>query len=52
MSRLVQALGLKELGNEVSRDAELVVCRAQQLAKLEGDKIVDKVRNYFIFIIL
>ena len=43
MSRVVEALGLKELGEEISHDTELVVCRAQQLAKMEGEKIVDKV---------
>ena len=43
VQRVVDALGLKELGDEVTKDIELVVCRAQQLAKLEGEKIIDKV---------
>ena len=44
VQRVADALGLQELSHEVTRDPDLVICRAQQLAKLEGEKIVDEVR--------
>lgn len=43
LGRVVEALGLAEMGKEVTNDVEMIVCRCQQLVKLEGEKIVDKV---------
>ncbi|XP_047737607.1 coiled-coil domain-containing protein 170-like [Hyalella azteca] len=47
LSRVMTALGLEGLENEARFDADLIVCRAQQLAKLEGDKIVDKTTTVY-----
>ncbi|CAL4140784.1 unnamed protein product, partial [Meganyctiphanes norvegica] len=47
VGRVVEALGLAEMGQEVTQDLELIVCRAQQLAKLEGEKIVDKTTTVY-----
>ncbi|XP_042231822.1 uncharacterized protein LOC121872839 [Homarus americanus] len=44
LGRVVEALGLAEMGQEVTNDVEMIICRCQQLAKLEGEKIVDKVK--------
>lgn len=41
----MESLGLAEMGHEVTNDVEMIVCRCQQLAKLEGEKIVDKVTS-------
>lgn len=43
LTRVTEALGLAEMGKEVTNDVEMIVCRCQQLVKLEGEKIVDKV---------
>lgn len=43
MQRVVGALGLQQMGQDLCHDPDLVVCRAEQLSKLEGDKLVDKV---------
>lgn len=43
LGRVVEALGLAEMGKEVTSDVEMIVCRCFQLVKLEGEKIVDKV---------
>ncbi|XP_037804791.1 uncharacterized protein LOC119599105 [Penaeus monodon] len=45
LNRVIEALGLTEMGQEVTNDVEMIICRCQQLAKLEGEKIVDKVRR-------
>ena len=43
LGRVVEALGLAEMGKEVTNDVEMIVCRCHQLVKLEGEKIMDKV---------
>ncbi|XP_069195617.1 coiled-coil domain-containing protein 170-like [Procambarus clarkii] len=47
LARVVEALGLAEMGREVTNDAEMIICRCQQLAKLEGEKIVDKTTTVY-----
>ncbi|XP_063602940.1 plectin-like [Penaeus indicus] len=47
LNRVVEALGLTEMGQEVTNDVEMIICRCQQLAKLEGEKIVDKTTTVY-----
>ncbi|XP_071515925.1 coiled-coil domain-containing protein 170-like isoform X2 [Panulirus ornatus] len=47
LARVVEALGLSEMGKEVTSDIEMIICRCQQLAKLEGEKIVDKTTTVY-----
>ncbi|MPC26912.1 Coiled-coil domain-containing protein 170 [Portunus trituberculatus] len=47
LGRVVEALGLAEMGKEVTNDVEMIVCRCQQLVKLEGEKIVDKTTTVY-----
>ncbi|ROT73449.1 Coiled-coil domain-containing protein C6orf97 [Penaeus vannamei] len=35
------------MGQEVTNDVEMIICRCQQLAKLEGEKIVDKTTTVY-----
>ncbi|XP_042870162.1 cingulin-like [Penaeus japonicus] len=47
LNRVIEALGLMEMGQEVTNDVEMIICRCQQLAKLEGEKIVDKTTTVY-----
>ncbi|KAK4327077.1 hypothetical protein Pmani_002451 [Petrolisthes manimaculis] len=47
LGRVVEALGLAEMGHEVTNDVEMIVCRCHQLSKLEGEKIVDKTTTVY-----
>ncbi|XP_076061402.1 coiled-coil domain-containing protein 170-like [Oratosquilla oratoria] len=42
LSRIIEGLGIKDFGKDIVSDHDLIVCRAEQLARLEGEKIVDK----------
>ena len=50
LERIIAAFGLKQMEAELRSDPDIVVCRAEQLAKLEGDKLVDKVASNYSFI--
>ncbi|XP_064113216.1 coiled-coil domain-containing protein 170-like [Macrobrachium nipponense] len=47
LGRVTEALRLSEMGHEVTNDVEMIICRCQQLAKLEGEKIVDKTTTVY-----
>lgn len=54
MERLSKALNMDEISQEVGVDlqTESMLVRAEQLARLESDKIVDKVSALLIFLLL
>jgi len=51
LERLGRALNMEEISKEVGVDlhTESLLIRAEQLARLESDKLIDKVKLSFLF---
>lgn len=54
LERLARALNMDEISNDIGVDlhTESLLLRAEQLARLENEKLVDKVRYNYVNLIL